>query len=139
MVCAVVCLVLSLGIRYITMPNISKPTTNEYAAKTLSVLKEDSTTIIIQAFEKNITSEPSKQKPLTESHEHHKNQRVAETRETPAMDDVYVEITDPDVAREILLEIGRILAQNSRKANDAIRKVETTVDEYKEFTKSIQQ
>ncbi|MDE5813497.1 MAG: hypothetical protein K2H72_04350 [Muribaculaceae bacterium] len=55
------------------------------------------------------------------------------------MNDGYIEITDPKEAERIVAEIGRLLTANSQKTNEAIQQVETTVDQYKQLTKSILQ
>lgn len=52
-------------------------------------------------------------------------------------DDGFIEITDPEEAEKIMLEIGRLLATNTKQSNEAIQHLEKTVDEYKELTKSI--
>ena len=54
-------------------------------------------------------------------------------------EDGYIEITDPEEAEKIIIEIGRLLAANSQKTNEAIRHLEKTIDDYKELTKSILQ
>lgn len=53
--------------------------------------------------------------------------------------DNYIEITDPEEARKIALEIGMLLAQNIDRSNEAISQIGTTFNNYKEITKSILQ
>lgn len=53
--------------------------------------------------------------------------------------DNYIEITDPEEARKIALEIGMLLAQNIDRTNEAISQIGTTFNNYKEITKNILQ
>ncbi len=64
------------------------------------------------------------------------NQYVAKIGIHPNTDDGYFEITDQEEAKEIILEIGRLLANNSTKAKEATQMVESTVEEFKELKKS---
>ncbi len=64
------------------------------------------------------------------------NQYVAKIGIHPNTDDGYFEITDQEEAKEIILEIGRLLANNSTKAKEATQMVESTVEEFKEIKKS---
>ena len=63
---------------------------------------------------------------------------IAENVDQPnRLEDGFIEITDPEEAERIVMEIGRLLASNTQKTNEAILHLEKTVDEYKEITKSI--
>lgn len=64
------------------------------------------------------------------------NQYVAKIGLHPNTDDGYFEINDQEEAKEIILEIGRLLANNSTKAKEATQMVESTVEEFKEIKKS---
>lgn len=52
-------------------------------------------------------------------------------------DDGYIEITDPKEAERIALEIGQLLASNSKKTDEAFSRLTYAFDEYKEITKSV--
>ena len=54
-------------------------------------------------------------------------------------EDGFMEITDPEEAREILQNIGKLLAQNAVDTNDAIVNISSSIDSYKEISKSILQ
>ncbi|MDE6632327.1 MAG: hypothetical protein K2K23_04950, partial [Muribaculaceae bacterium] len=54
-------------------------------------------------------------------------------------EDGFIEITDPEEAREILQNIGKLLAQNAVDTNDAIVNISSSIDSYKEISKSILQ
>lgn len=64
------------------------------------------------------------------------NHYVAKIGLHPNTDDGYFEVTDPEEAKEIILEIGNLLANNSTKAKEATQMVESTVEEFKEINKS---
>ena len=69
---------------------------------------------------------------------HHPGNAIAENVDQPnRLEDGFIEITDPEEAERIVMEIGRLLASNTQKTNEAILHLEKTVDEYKEITKSI--
>lgn len=53
--------------------------------------------------------------------------------------DGFIEITDPEEAKKIAIEIGRLLAFNADKTNDAIAHISNSIDSYKEITKNILQ
>lgn len=52
-------------------------------------------------------------------------------------EDGYIEITDPKEAERITLEIGQLLASNSKKTDEAFSRLTYALDEYKEITKSV--
>lgn len=54
-------------------------------------------------------------------------------------EDGFIEITDPEEAREILQTIGKLLAQNAEATNDAMANISNSIDSYKEISKSILQ
>lgn len=53
--------------------------------------------------------------------------------------DGFIEITDPEEARKIALSIGKLLAQNADRTNDALAQIGNSIDSYKDLTKSILQ
>lgn len=134
---AAVCLVLAAGIGFITIPEIHKPPTPESLADTPSVPNTDSSTGFSDRSEVKTAAKTTGQKPQSVAKEPQKNLKTAETGVSPDATDGYMEITDPEEARKIVMEIGRLLSNNTRQTNEAIRMVENTVDEYKEITKSI--
>lgn len=138
-IAAVACLVLVLGIRYIAISTIPEPPSTDYVAKTPSAPTGNSPTVISEPVEAQTASELSDQQPSVESYAPPINQATAEIGVSLIEGDGYIEITDPEEAQKIVIEIGRLLANNSRETNEAIRLVENTVDEYKEITKSILQ
>lgn len=67
------------------------------------------------------------------------NESSSAVRQPEEKDDGFIEITDPEEARKIAMEIGKVLALNSDKVNGAISRLGNTIDNYKEMTKSILQ
>lgn len=138
-VAAVACLMLVLGLRYNASTSGLMHKAPDNMAKTPSVTIKDTISIIAEPFVAKLHSEPSERKPSTDAPVHQTKHAVAGIDVSPEVDDGYIEITDPEQAREIILEIGRLLANNSIKTNEAIHMVENTVEDYKEITKSILQ
>lgn len=138
-IAAIACLVLSLGIRYFAISNISKPPVTKYVVEAPSFSTGNSPTVISDSVKAPTGSKSSDQKPSVTPPVSQSNQSVAETGVSPNEAEGYIEITDPEEAQKIVMEIGRLLANNSRETNEAIRLVENTVDEYKEISKSILQ
>ncbi|MDE6342733.1 MAG: hypothetical protein K2K93_10475 [Muribaculaceae bacterium] len=134
---AAACLVLAAGIGFITIPDIHKPPTPDGLAETPTATKTNAPTAISKRSDAKTTAETTGQKPQSAAAELQKNTKVTESGVSPNAADGYMEITDPEEARKIIMEIGRLLSNNTRQTNEAIRMVETTVDEYKEITKSI--
>ena len=54
-------------------------------------------------------------------------------------EDGFIEITDPEEAREILQNIGKLLAQNAEDTNYAMANIGNSIDSYKEISKTILQ
>ena len=54
-------------------------------------------------------------------------------------EDGFIEIDDPEKAREILQNIGKLLAQNAEETNNAMVNISNSIDSYKEISKSILQ
>ena len=54
-------------------------------------------------------------------------------------EDGFIEITDPEEAREILQNIGKLLAKNAEDTNYAMANIGNSIDSYKEISKSILQ
>ncbi|MDE6637609.1 MAG: hypothetical protein K2K32_05160 [Muribaculaceae bacterium] len=134
---AVACVVFVFGIHYLNMSIIPETPMIDNRAKNPVATLETSHSIASDPIETKIATEKLEKMPSTKPSTPQRIHAAAEKEVLPHEDDVYIEITDPEEAREIMLEIGRLLANNSKKANEATRMVENTIDEYKEFTKSI--
>ena len=90
-------------------------------------------------IEVNAVAEPSKPEYLVKSHEMHGGRSKKAIANSSVEEDGFIEITDPEEAEKIVIEIGKLLSINSQKTNEAIRNLEKTVENYKEITKSILQ
>ncbi len=134
---AVACMVLAFGVRYIFVSGLqNSPIIENQTEKTYT--SSDTPNSIISDTPVS-TKRPETIEPM-QPIEHPKTQRkitVAEHRAKPKTDDGYIEITDPEEAQKIILEIGTLLAMNSQKTNEATQMVANTVEEYKEITKTI--
>ncbi len=134
---AAACVIFAFGIHYLNLSNIPKSPTIDNRAENPVVIHETSHSIASDPVETKMTSEKLEKMPTAQSNKPQRVHEMAEEVGLPNEADGYIEITDPEEAREIVLEIGRLLANNSKKANEATRMVENTIDEYKEITKSI--
>lgn len=65
--------------------------------------------------------------------------KMSEKTHEEIEEDGFIEITDPEEAREILQNIGKLLAQNAVDTNDAMANISNSIDCYKEISKSILQ
>ncbi len=65
--------------------------------------------------------------------------KLTASNENEEAADGFIEITDPEEAREILQKIGQLLAQNAEDTNDAMANISNSIDSYKEISKSILQ
>ena len=134
-VAACICVAVTIGIRWLSAP-ITEPTHN---MNHLAATPAKSHTLL---NEENSKHNVMPEKPVAEL-----NPPAPEPRQVKAnienvtdqnnINENYVEITDPEEAEKIVLEIGRLLAVNSQKTNEAIQNLEKTIGEYKELTKSI--
>lgn len=122
--------------RWLSSPDIPASESTDHIAsahsekpKQHSEARLDVTEVNESSGQEQLTPAPSKWKSST-------TVTIASVREE---EDCYVEITDPEEAEKIILEIANILAVNSRKTNEALRHIEKTVDEYRQLTKSILQ
>ena len=133
---ACICLVLTLGIRWVTSSAIQTSGTAGHTTEISFKHPSPPSAIHYEENEVSESLEESYMTPVT-------SQRKSMTTATIAPDfdetDGYIEITDPEEAQRILTEIGRLLALNSKKTNEAIIHLEKTVEDYKELTKSILQ
>ncbi|MDE7418830.1 MAG: hypothetical protein K2N35_01320 [Muribaculaceae bacterium] len=130
---ACVCL-LTFGIRWLTAPGVQSPHLTEQAAPTQphqSIMPPE------ENPRTNMISGPLKKENVTLSQKLLKENLRNETSNASVEDDGFIEITDPEEAEKIVLEISKLLAINSQKTNEALRNFEKTVDEYKEISKSI--
>lgn len=134
---AAACLLFAICIQIIFKSSILKSPTIENLAENPVESPKDSLSKISDPLPTKTIAEKSEQKQSRRSSEHHSNQTMAEIGVLPNEENGYIEITDPEEAREIIVEIGRLLANNSRKTNEATLMVENAVNEYKEITKSI--
>ena len=132
---ACACLILILGIRKMTAPTEIPTKTFEYAYEAPTQLPEKPS----EASPKNQTIPEASNTPnVSVAVAHHSGNAIAENVDQPnRLEDGFIEITDPEEAERIVMEIGRLLASNTQKTNEAILHLEKTVDEYKEITKSI--
>lgn len=78
--------------------------------------------------ESNYTATPNSQQDWKSDNQYNESKEKNEG---------FIEVTDPEEVKKIALGIGKLLAHNSEKTNDAISHISTTIDSYKEITKSI--
>lgn len=96
------------------------------------------TLTIIRSNYEGVLAEPEdyfgkEEKPL------HKK-AVPKARKTVVTeDDGFIEITDPEEARRITMEIGRLLAQNVESTGDAVAQIGNSINSYKEIYNTILQ
>lgn len=83
--------------------------------------------------EKAASMEPTKDRPALAKVKRRPQPPKAE------QSDGFIEITDPEEARKIALSIGKLLAQNADRTNDALAQIGNSIDSYKELTKSVLQ
>ncbi|MDE7421073.1 MAG: hypothetical protein K2N35_12780 [Muribaculaceae bacterium] len=134
---ACACLIFTFGIKWMTNPTDIHTKTVDYVSKSAVKLPTPSS---IASTEEETIPETSKTPGSFNAHNCQQSNTMAENAPEPnRLDDGFIEITDPMEAEEILREIGRLLASNTQKTNEAILHLEKTVDEYKEITKSILQ
>ena len=134
---ACACLILILGIRWVS-------TTTDRSTKTFGYASEETTKLPEPLSEKSpeekVIPEASKTPSISTAVTHNRKNTIAENaEESNRMEDGFIEITDQEEAEKIVMEIGRLLASNTQKTNEAILHLEKTVEEYKEITKSILQ
>lgn len=67
-----------------------------------------------------------------------RNNPLAEAQST-IDEDRFIEIRDPAEAQRIMLEIGKLLAQNASEVNNAMCDISNSLENYKEISKSILQ
>ncbi len=134
---AVACIVLAFGIWHINTSRVLKSPTIANVAKHPAPSPEDSHSIDPEPIETKAIAETPVQKPSIDPPERRRHRIVKASVESTNEEDGYVEITDPEEAREIILEISNLLAINSRKTSEATRMVEAAIDEYKEITKQL--
>lgn len=132
---ACACLILILGIRWMT-------TETDIPAKTLKYASEPTVKLTDPPSEpsprEKSVPETSKTPSISTAVIHRRSNTIPENADEPnRLEDGFIEITDPEEAEKIVMEIGRLLASNTQKTNEAIQLLDKTVDEYKEITKSI--
>lgn len=134
---ACACLILTFGIRRMNTPTDIHTKTFEYMSESPTKLSEPPSKA---APEEETMPDASKTPSSSISNTQRKDNTITENEIEPnRLEDGFIEITDPEEAEKIVLEIGRLLASNTQKTNEAIQHLEKTVDEYKEITKSILQ
>lgn len=137
MAAACACLILALGIKYLTASNENDTKTIEYAAES-PVNQPAQPSAISSEVKTKPESLETTSIPITQTHR--RNNKIAGSAvQLNRMEDGFIEITDPEEAEKIIIEIGRLLASNNQKTNEAIQHLEKTVDEHKEISKSLLQ
>lgn len=132
---ACVCILLALGMKWMTAPSDINSKPFEYASE--SPAEEPANPQVLPNEVKTQTTSPDPELTSKAHRPNRSNVMVENVDVSNELEDGFIEITDPEEAEKIVLEIGRLLATNSQKTNEAIRHLEKTVDEYKEITKSI--
>lgn len=129
------CLALAFGIKWHYYPDAPAPVSVGHSYVPSA---ESSASHQTRHSEHKDVSDPSdeKQKPMaTETHLRKViNECIADKND---INDGYIEITDPKEAERITLEIGQLLASNSKKTDEAFSRLTYAIDEYKEITKSV--
>ena len=135
---ACVCLIVTsgiLGIRWMTNQKHIHTETSEYTSESHAKLPEP---LFKASPEEETSHDTSKIPSESNTRTYQLSDKTAENVGEPnRLEDGFIEITDPVEAEKIVLEIGKLLAANTQKSNEAILHLEKTVDEYKEITKSI--
>lgn len=128
-------IVLTLGIRWIASTTLR---TSEASGHIAVVPFEQPKHHSAINHEVNEVSDPADQEYKAPSNSQKKNKATVKTA-SDADEDGFIEITDPEEAKKIIMEIGNLLNANSQKTNEALQHIEKTVDEYRQLTKSILQ
>ncbi len=102
------------------------------------ILKITKSTADNNSFNETTRERPSLPETAQERHVSSTNAKAPQQTETEDGDG-FIEITDPEEAKKIAIEIGRLLAFNADKTNDAISHISNSIDSYKEITKTILQ
>lgn len=84
------------------------------------------------------TTEPEKEESEA-GHCHNGAKPLATLQSGEAEEDGFIEITDPEEAQRIMLEIGKLLAHNVAETNSAIDDITRSLESYKEISKTILQ
>ncbi|MDE6697235.1 MAG: hypothetical protein K2K25_10180 [Muribaculaceae bacterium] len=134
---AAACVLFAISVQIINKSNIIAPPIIDNLTESPSVSPEESIPKISDPLETKSVIRKSKENTSLSSPPPRINQAAAETEVVLNEESGYIEITDPEEARDILVEISKLLANNSIKTNEATHIVENTVNEYREITKSI--
>ena len=135
LVAACACLILPLGIRLMTNQKHIHTEASEYASESHAKLPKPPSKA---STEEETSPDTSKTQGASTSHPYQGSNKTADNAgELNRLEDGFIEITDPVEAEKIVMEIGMLLASNTRQTNQAIQHLEKTVDQYKETTKSI--
>lgn len=131
-----ICL-LAIGIKWMTTPYVDTSQLHKHVPVSSIQQSAQLSSDVPNGKTVDEPLKPSKRERLTEYSEHRKSNEKAKMPTSSTEADGYIEITDPEEAEKIIIEIGRLLTDNSKKTNEAILNLEKTVVEYKEITKSI--
>ncbi len=124
---AAACILLAIAVAFMRQ---SQPAGQD--VKVVAETPWESETPVIVAQSEGVIDQPEEESVASV------NKSISGQRKEQAEDGL-VEITDPEEAREILLNIGKLLARNAEDTNDAIAHIGNSIDCYKEITKSILQ
>lgn len=134
---ACACLMLALFMRWMYTPSEIHTKSSKHTVETH---KEISAKIIKSETETEIEIEspisPCNYNPVRTQ----VSKELAENTNKPQyQEDGFIEITDPEEAVMIVMEIGLLLTDNTQKTNKTLKHLEKLVYEHKELTKSILQ
>lgn len=134
---ACACILIALGIRWLTAPKNLYTKPLEYAEESPEELNDRPTALPIYVESKPDSSE---QQHLSKTPRPRRRYVMAEkVDDYNELEDGFMEITDPEEVERIALEIGKLISKNNEKANDAIVQLGHTMEDYKQLTKSIMQ
>ena len=100
--------------------------------KVLAEMQKTSGTPVLVQGEEDPTYVPDVDNKVSEV-------EIPKEKHDEAEEDSFIEITDPEEAREILQNIGKLLAKNAEDTNYAMANIGNSIDSYKEISKSILQ
>ena len=132
---ACACILLAIGMNWMTAPREIKTKPIEYSVESP---KEQPVQPSILSDEMETQTDSPEPRHISKAPRPRQSKAMVENEDiSNEMEDGFIEITDPEEAEKIVIEIGKLLAANSQKTNEAIVHLEKTVNEYKEITKSI--
>ena len=136
---ACACIFVALGIKNMTAPKEIETTLKEYAKESPTESPSDTPTEppVSPIYEVYQPASPEPNHISKMRRSRRRNVMAENMAASSELEDGFIEITDPEEAERIAMEIGKLISRNSEKANDAIVQLGNTMEDYKQMTKSI--